>query len=327
MTKLSVLDLVPISQGSNAPQALANSLDLAQKAESLGYNRFWVAEHHNNLNLASSATSVVLAHIAAKTQSIRIGSGGVMLSNHSTLAIAEQFGTLEALHPNRVDLGLGRAPGGDEAAAAALRHRRGTFQDDVAEVLHYFEPRSAGQAVQAIPGVGLRVPVWILGSTTASALLAAKLGLPYVFALHFASEHLDQAIALYRDKFAPSQYLDKPYIIISLNVVAAETDYEAKFLFSSAQQAFINKSLDKADGIPPPVEGYEDKLSSEQRSLLDKRGSCALVGGPKTIELGLNAFLDRTGADELLIMNKIFDHASRLRSYKIISNNIGYLNV
>ncbi len=323
MATLSVLDLSPIVEGGTASQSLANSLDLARHAERLGYRRYWVAEHHNMPGIASAATAVVIAHIAGGTKTIRVGAGGIMLPNHAPLVIAEQFGTLAALHPGRIDLGLGRAPGTDMLTARALRRNMGdgvdTFPQDVVELMHYFEPAKEGQRVRAVPGEGQEVPVWILGSSLYGAQLAAMLGLPYAFASHFAPAELERAVDVYRSRFQPSQHLDRPYVMLGLNVVAAPTDTQATLLFSSLQQAFVNLRTGHPGPLPPPVEGYAEGLDPMARSILGQALSCAIVGSPETVRQGLDAFLARTGADELMVTAQVFDHAARVRSFEILA--------
>ena len=321
MTKLSVLDLSPIIQGGDARLALRSSLDLARHAERLGYNRFWMAEHHNMPGIASAATAVALASIGAGTDTIRIGAGGIMLPNHAPLMVAEQFGTLAALYPGRVDLGLGRAPGTDQATAHALRrHLAGgadNFPQDVVELLHWFEAAKPGQAVRAVPGAGLDVPVWILGSSTFGAQLAAMLGLPYAFASHFAPGELDRAIGIYRERFQPSERLAKPYVMLGMTVVAADTDTEARRLFTSLQQSFLALRTGMPGPLPPPVDDMESRLDSSAKAMLAGALSCAAIGSPVTVKASLDAFIARTGADELMITSSVFDHAARLRSFEI----------
>jgi luciferase family oxidoreductase group 1 len=324
MATLSILDLSPIVAGGTASQSLANSLDLARHAERLGYKRYWVAEHHNMPGIASAATAVVIAHIAGGTKTIRVGAGGIMLPNHAPLVIAEQFGTLAALHPGRIDLGLGRAPGTDMLTARALRRNMGdgvdTFPQDVVELMRYFEPAEEGQRIRAVPGEGQKVPVWILGSSLYGAQLAAILGLPYAFASHFAPAELDHAIEVYRTRFQPSEQLDKPYVMLGLNVVAAPTDAEAKRLFSSQQQAFVNLRTGRAGPLTPPVQDYEQNLDPAAKATLDQALSQAVVGSPETVVQGVDAFIRRTGADELMVTAQIFDHAARVRSYEILTD-------
>ena len=324
MTKLSVLDLAPIVQGSTAGAALANSLDLARHAEKLGYNRFWLAEHHNMPGIASAATAVVIAHVAAGTKTIRVGSGGIMLPNHAPLMVAEAFGTLAELHPGRIDLGLGRAPGTDMQTAYALRRAMtggaDNFPKDVVELIGYFEPAVENQAVRAVPGAGADVEMWILGSSLFGAQLAAHLGLPYAFASHFAPGDMEGAIEIYKDRFRPSQRLDKPYVMLGLNVIAAETDDEAKFLFTSLQQAFANLRLGRPGKMPPPVKDL--KLDPMIEDQLAQALSCSVVGGPEKVKAGIAAFAKRTGANELMVTGSVFDHAKRVRSFEIAAQAI-----
>ncbi len=323
MTTLSVLDLSPIVEGSDARQALHNSRDLARHAERLGYHRFWMAEHHNMPGIASAATAVALAFVGGGTSTIRLGSGGIMLPNHSPLIIAEQFGTLASLYPGRIDLGIGRAPGTDQLTARALRRHLSSgvdnFPQDVVELLHYFEPAKPGQAVRAIPGAGLDIEPWILGSSTYGAQLAAMLGLPYAFASHFAPAEMKQALAIYRQQFQPSERLAKPYVMMGLNVVAADTDREAKFLQTSLQQAFIALRFGNPGPLPPPVDDIESRLDPMARSMINNMLSTAVVGSPQTVRAELEAFAARTGADELIVTGSIYDHAARVRSFEIIA--------
>jgi luciferase family oxidoreductase group 1 len=321
MTKLSVLDLSPIVEGGNAAQALHNSRDLAGHAERLGYTRYWMAEHHNMPGVASAATAVALAFVAAGTSTIRIGAGGIMLPNHAPLVIAEQFGTLAALYPGRVDLGIGRAPGTDQLTARALRRTLiaddEAFPQDVIELMNYFRPAQPGQVVRAVPGAGTEVPVWILGSSLYGASLAAALGLPFAFASHFAPAELDRALALYRERFRPSDYLDRPYAMAGLTVVGAETEDQAKLLSTSLLQAFVNLRTGRAGPLPPPRPGFEEMLEPQARAMLAHSLSCAVIGDPGQVKAGLAAFAERTGADELIVTSQIFDHAARLRSFEI----------
>jgi luciferase family oxidoreductase group 1 len=323
MTELSVLDLSPVPEGSGVSQSLANTLDLARHAEALGYKRYWLAEHHNMPGIASAATAVVIGHVAAGTKTIRVGAGGIMLPNHAPLVIAEQFGTLSALFPGRIDLGLGRAPGTDMATARALRRNLEAgvdgFPSDVVELMTYFQPAQSTQHVRAVPGEGEDVKVWILGSSTYGAQLAAILGLPYAFASHFAPAEMESAIDIYRTQFQPSDHLAKPRLMLGLNVVAAGTDAEAKLLFSSLQQAFVNLRSGRPGKLPPPVENYFENLDGMARSMLLQALSCAIVGGPETVRRGLEAFIRRTGADELMVTAQIFDHAARKRSFEILA--------
>jgi len=319
---LSVLDLSPICEGGDAAQSFRNSLSLAQRVEQMGYRRYWLAEHHGMPGIASAATAVLLAHIGAGTSTIRIGAGGVMLPNHSPLVIAEQFGTLESLYPGRIDLGLGRAPGSDQRTAQALRRDLDShpdqFPQDVIELMDFMS-KAPRQSVMAVPGRGLEVPIWILGSSTFGAQLAAHLGLPYAFASHFAPQQLMQAIQIYRETFKPSAQLAKPYVMLGFNIFAAETDKEAQFHASSWQQAFVNLRSGRPGRLPPPVEGYIDNVGPSERALLDSVLSCAAVGAPDTVRAGLQAFVERTGADELMVTTQVFDHAARLRSYEIVA--------
>jgi luciferase family oxidoreductase group 1 len=321
MIPFSVLDLSPITQGSNASQSLRNTLDLARHTEKLGYQRYWLAEHHSMPGIASAATSVVIGHVAAGTSRIRVGAGGIMLPNHSPLVIAEQFGTLEALFPGRIDLGLGRAPGSDQTAARALRRNLATdpdqFPHDVVELLRYLGPPAPGQPVIAVPGAGSNVPLWILGSSLFGAQVAAALGLPFAFASHFAPAMLTEAIDIYRARFRPSAQLDQPYVMLGFNVFAAETDEEALLLASSMQQAFVNLRTGRPGQLPAPVEGYANQLPPAARALLDDVLSCSAIGSPATVRESLVAFVARTRPQELMITSQIFAHAARLHSYKI----------
>jgi luciferase family oxidoreductase group 1 len=320
MIPLSVLDLAPIAEGSDAAHALRNTLDLARHAERWGYGRYWLAEHHGMPGIASAATAVVIAHVAAGTSTIRVGAGGIMLPNHSPLVIAEQFGTLASLHPGRIDLGLGRAPGSDQAVARALRRDPAaaeSFPDDVAELLAYFRPAAPDQLVRAVPGAGLDVPVWILGSSLFGARLAAAFGLPYAFASHFAPRLLVQAIETYRADFRPSDRLARPYLMLGLNVFAADSDDEARRLFSSLQQAFVNLRRGHPGPLPPPVDDFDRQLTPMDRLGIAEMLACSVVGSPETVQRGIAQFVAATGADELMITSQIFDHTARLRSYEI----------
>jgi luciferase family oxidoreductase group 1 len=323
MVPLSVLDLAPITEGSDAGQALRNSLDLARHAEALGYRRFWMAEHHNLPGIASAATAVALAHVGAGTSSIKIGAGGIMLPNHAPLVIAEQFGTLAALHPGRVELGLGRAPGSDQITNRAVRRNLNgdvdEFPRDVVELMSYFQPAEPGQAVQAVPGAGLEVPIWILGSSTYGAQLAAYLGLPFAFASHFAPAMMMPAMKIYRERFRPSAQLALPHVMLGVVVVAAETDEEARFLFSSLQQSSLNNRTGHPGRVPPPVADFEASLDPYARAILADALGAAIVGSPDTVRRGLEDFVGRTGADELMVTANIFDHAKRKRSFEIVA--------
>jgi luciferase family oxidoreductase group 1 len=323
MIPFSVLDLSPIVEGSDAAQSLRNTLDLAQHAERWGFQRYWLAEHHGMAGIASAATAVVMAHVAGGTSRIRVGAGGIMLPNHSPLVIAEQFGTLESLFPGRIDLGLGRAPGSDQATARALRRDLNAdpneFPQDVVELMHYFDPVSEGQRVRAVPGAGLKVPIWILGSSLFGAQLAAQLGLPFAFASHFAPAQMMQAIEVYRSRFRPSEQLARPYVMLGFNVFAADSDEQAQLLSSSMQQAFVNLRSGRPSRLQPPVAGYEERLTPPERAILEQTLSCSAIGAPGTVRQALEAFVARTGADELMITSQIFDHKARLRSYEITS--------
>jgi luciferase family oxidoreductase group 1 len=324
---LSVLDLAPVPQGSSPGEALRNSRRLARHVEALGYRRFWMAEHHNMTGIASAATAVALAYVAEDTTTIRLGAGGIMLPNHAPLTIAEQFGTLESLYPGRIDLGLGRAPGGDMATARALRRTlagdEDRFPQDVAELQAYFAEVQPGQQVRAVPGAGLKVPIWILGSSTYGAQLAAYLGLPFAFASHFAPALLDQALTIYRNRFQPSEQLQRPYAMAALSVFAAETDEEAQVLATSQQQAFVNLRTGRPGPLPPPKPGYAESLPPPARALIDDYLSCAVIGGPETVRAGLEAFAARTGADELMITSNMFDFDKRMRSFEIAAGAWG----
>ena len=324
MAKLSVLDLAPIVEGSTTKQALDNSLDLARHTERLGYHRFWLAEHHNMPGIASAATAVVIAHVAAGTKTIRVGAGGIMLPNHAPLMVAEAFGTLAELHPGRIDLGLGRAPGTDQATMRALRRNLGgadTFPQDVVELMNWFEPPVPGQTIQAVPGSGAEVEIWILGSSLFGAQLAAHLGLPYAFASHFAPGDMEGAIQIYRERFRPSPRLQKPYVMLGVNVIGAETDDEAKLLFTSIQQAFANLRLGRPGKMPPPKADLQ--LDPMVEHGIAQALSCSVVGGPEKVKRGIAEFIERTGADELMVTGSVWDHQKRLRSYEIAAAAIG----
>ena len=322
MIPFSVLDLSPITQDGDAAQSFRNTLDLAQHAERWGYQRYWLAEHHGMPGIASAATAVLIGHVAGGTSKIRVGAGGIMLPNHSPLVVAEQFGTLESLYPGRIDLGLGRAPGSDQTTARALRRNLASdadeFPRDVVELMDYFAGESQN-AVRAVPGQGLNMPIWILGSSLFGAQLAAALGLPYAFASHFAPQQMMQAVALYRANFRPSERLAKPYVMLGFNVFAADSDEEAAFRATSMQQAFVNLRSGRPARLPPPVAGYPELVGPQERALLDSVLSCSAIGAPRTVRASLNAFIERTGADELMITSQIYDHSARLRSYEITS--------
>jgi luciferase family oxidoreductase group 1 len=323
MIPLSVLDLSPILQGSDAATALANSADLARHAEQLGFNRYWLAEHHNMPGIASAATAVVIGHVAAATKTIRVGAGGIMLPNHAPLVIAEQFGTLAALFPGRIDLGVGRAPGTDPRTALALRRSLDgdiqNFPNDVMELIGYLGDPQPGQAVRAVPGTGSHVPVWLLGSSLYGAQAAAALGLPYAFASHFAPAELEQAIAIYRAQFQPNARNPRPYLMLGLNVVAADTDAEARRLFTSLQQAFINLRTGRPAPLPPPIDAIAPLLADPRLGMmLDSALACAVVGSADTVKAGLDAFIARHQPDELMVTAQIYDHTARKRSYEIL---------
>jgi luciferase family oxidoreductase group 1 len=323
MVPLSILDLSPVVEGGNPGQSLRNSRSLAQAAERLGYRRYWLAEHHNMTGVASAATSVAIGFVAQGTSTIRVGAGGVMLPNHAPLIIAEQFGTLEALYPGRIDLGVGRAPGTDQATARALRRNLAgdvdQFPQDVVELLAYLKPAQPNQLIQAVPGAGSNVPVWVLGSSLFGAQLAAALGLPFAFASHFAPAMMEQALAIYRQRFQASEYLDKPHAMLGLNVVAAETDDEAKRLFTSLQQAFINLRTGRPGPLPPPVEDIEQRLAASGFAGGSEMLSMAVVGSPATVRDGLERFVARYGPDEVMITAQIFEHAARVRSLELVA--------
>lgn len=319
---LSILDLAPIAEGASVGDALRNSLDLAQHAESWGYRRFWLAEHHNAIGIASAATSVVIAHVAGGTTTIRVGAGGVMLPNHPPIVIAEQFGTLEALHPGRIDLGLGRAPGTDRLTIAALRRdvtAADTFPQDVIELQRYLADAAPGQLVQATPGAGSNVPLWILGSSLYGAQLAAALGLPYAFASHFMPDALLPALEVYRERFEPSEQLQEPYAMVGANVVVADTDEEARRLFTSVQQSFANILRGRRGKLPPPIDDIEDYWTPEEKARASSMLARSFVGSPAKVRAGLEAFAAETRADELIVAAAVHDHAARLRSYALLA--------
>jgi luciferase family oxidoreductase group 1 len=319
MPLLSVLDLSPIIEGGDAALAFRNTADLAQHAERWGYHRYWLAEHHNLPGIASAATAVVIGHVAGQTKTIRVGAGGIMLPNHAPLLIAEQFGTLESLYPGRIDLGLGRAPGSDQRTARALRRSLGssgdTFPQDVIELQSYFAGTNIG--IEAVPGTGLNVPLYLLGSSDFSARLAAELGLPFAFASHFAPDYLEVALHLYRREFQPSAQLDKPYVIIGAGVFAAETDAEARRLLSSAQLQFLSLIRGRPGKLPPPVDSIDSHCTPAERAAIDARTRCSAVGSPETVRRRLRELLEQTGADEIIATGQIYDHAARLRSFEI----------
>ncbi|WP_454743095.1 LLM class flavin-dependent oxidoreductase [Cupriavidus necator] len=318
----SVLDLAPIPEGSDAGQAMRNSLDLARHAEQLGYHRFWLAEHHNMPGIASAATAVLIGYVASGTQTIRVGSGGVMLPNHSPLVIAEQFGTLASLYPGRIDLGLGRAPGTDQSTARALRRHLSadsadTFPQDVEELQAYFDDVRPGQRLRAVPGAGLKVPLWLLGSSLFSAQLAAAMGLPFAFASHFAPGFMRQAVDLYRRTFRPSQALEQPYVMLGLNVFAADTSDEARRLFSSLQQQFLALVRGTPGQLRPPVDDIESMWTESEADHIRRSLACSVVGDPGTVRAGMQRFVDDLRPDELMLTGQIYDHQARLRSFAI----------
>jgi luciferase family oxidoreductase group 1 len=324
MIPLSVLDLSPVTEGSDAGQSLRNSADLARHVEKLGYKRFWMAEHHSMPGIASAATAVALAYVGSQTSTIRIGAGGIMLPNHAPLIIAEQFGTLESLYPGRVDLGLGRAPGTDQAAAYAMRRNLASdanqFPNDVVELVRYFKGE-AGR-VRAIPGEGLEIPLWILGSSLYGAELAAMLGLPYAFASHFAPQMMVEAIELYRHRFEPSGQLDAPYVMLGFNAIVADTDEEAELLATSVQQAFVALRTGNPIKFPPPNAGYADALPMEARAILRSVLSASAIGSPATARRQLDEFVARTRPDELIVTAQVYDHQARLRSYELLMDAV-----
>jgi luciferase family oxidoreductase group 1 len=320
-----VLDLSPIVQGGSAAAAFRNTLDLARHAERWGYTRFWVAEHHNMPGIASAATAVLISHVGAGTTRIRVGAGGIMLPNHAPLQVAEQFGTLESLFPGRVDLGLGRAPGTDTAAALALRRTLQAdpddFPNDVRELMAYFEAAQPGQRVRAVPGAGLRLPIWILGSSTFGAQVAAAFGLPFAFASHFAPAYMDEALAIYRQRFRPSDRLAKPYAMLGVNVVAADSDNEARFLASSGRQSFASLRAGRPIELPPPSKEWTREPDAAPTDA--DRTRVSFVGAPDAVAAGLREFIARTDADELIVVSHIYDHAARLRSYELTAAAMG----
>jgi luciferase family oxidoreductase group 1 len=324
MVPLSILDLAAIVEGSDAASALRHSLDLAQHAEAWGYKRFWLAEHHNMDGVASSATAVLIGHVAAGTKTIRVGSGGVMLPNHAPLVIAEQFGTLATLHPGRIDLGLGRAPGTDQLTARALRRHLNSneeddFARDVVELIAYLDAPQPGQAVRAIPGAGTQVPVWILGSSLYGAQLAAYLGLPYAFASHFAPDLLEQALDVYRETYRPSARWPEPHAMVGVNGVAADSDAEAARLLTSLQQRFLGMRRGVRGPLPRPVDSMDSLWNESERHGVQRMLAATASGGPDKVRRELQAIVERTGAKELIVAGAIHDHAARLRSYEILA--------
>jgi luciferase family oxidoreductase group 1 len=322
---LSILDLSPITEGHTAADALRNSLDLAQHAERWGYRRFWVAEHHNMPGIASAATAVVIAHLAGGTKTIRVGAGGIMLPNHAPLVVAEQFGTLESLFPGRIDLGLGRAPGTDQRTAHALRRTLATnpdaFPQDILELLSYFEPQDS-QAVRAVPGTGLRVPIYILGSSLFGAQVAAALGLPFAFASHFAAQQMIPAVRIYRERFAgsPVAQIDRPHVMLGVNVIVAETDDKARFLASSAKQASVSLRAGMPIKMPPPSDEWAQQVNTFDAARLDSLPSISFVGSLDTVRAGLTAFRAAMQPDELIILSQVYDHSARLRCLELVAD-------
>ena len=323
MVPLSVLDLSPITDGSTAAVSFRHTLDLAQHAERWGYKRYWIAEHHNMPGIASAATTLVMSHVAAGTTTIRVGAGGIMLPNHAPLLIAEQFGTLESLFPGRIDLGLGRAPGGDHATAHALRRTLHSdpdaFPHDVLELMSYFHPED-GQLVRAVPGSGLDIPIWILGSSLFGAQVAALMGLPFAFASHFAAAQMMAAIAIYRERFRSTGVIERPQVMLGINVVAANTDEEARFLATSGRQAFANLRRGMPTTLPPPNREFEQEILPFKGMRLEEMPSVSMVGSVETVREDLEIFIERTHVDELIVVSHIYDHTARLRSYEVLAN-------
>jgi len=329
MVPYSLLDLAPIVQGSNARQALLNSRTLAQAAEQEGYQRFWLAEHHNMTGIASAATAVVIGYVAEGTKQIRVGSGGIMLPNHSPLMVAEQFGTLASLYPGRIDLGLGRAPGTDQLTIQALRRYHDSvdqFPRDVQELQYYFQPATPDQAVRAVPGEGLKVPIWLLGSSLFSAQLAAALGLPFAFAAHFAPDHLQQALDLYRSRFRPSEQLSSPWCMAAIPLYAAETDEEARYLMTSVQQQFVALRRGTPGPLKPPVENLSKQYSAAELAAASHALREAVVGGPEQVREGIRAFVKRTGVNEIMFSAHIYDQEKRVQSVRIAAAACRALN-
>jgi luciferase family oxidoreductase group 1 len=320
MIPFSVLDLAPIREGGDAAEAFRNSRDLAQHAEKWGYLRYWLAEHHSLPGIGSAATSVLIGHVAGATEKIRVGAGGIMLPNHAPLVVAEQFGTLESLFPSRIDLALGRAPGSDAATARALRRyyeSADTFPQDVVELMSYFAPAKGDRRVRAVPGEGLSVPIYLLGSSAFSARLAAQLGLPFAFASHFAPEYLHVALDLYRREFNPSRQLQRPYAMIGAGIYVADSETEARRIFSSAQLQTLNLLRDRPGKLPPPVDDIEKRWDPDERIAINHRTRYAAVGAPENVQRRLGEILDETAADEIILTGQIFHHSSRLRSFEI----------
>ncbi|TVX93612.1 LLM class flavin-dependent oxidoreductase [Paenibacillus agilis] len=322
---LSVLDLSPIVEGSTAAESFRRTADLARHAEAWGYQRYWLAEHHNMPGIASSATSVLIGHVAANTTTIRVGSGGIMLPNHAPLVIAEQFGTLESLYPDRIDLGLGRAPGSDQLTAQALRRDTGRngqeFPELLDELRNYLRPASPLEnRVRAVPGEGLRIPIWLLGSSGFSARLAGDLGLPFAFASHFSPENTRPALEVYRNHFQPSEVLDAPYVIVTVNAIAADTDEEAERLATSAQQQFLSIIRNRPQKLQPPVDSMDEHWSEYEKMLVQRTLSTSIIGSPTTVKRKLTELVEATNANEIMLNSQIYDHGARLRSYELLSN-------
>jgi luciferase family oxidoreductase group 1 len=325
MLPLSILDLVPVVLGETPREALHKSLDLARQAERFGYTRYWVAEHHNMTGIASAATSVVIGYLASGTSTIRVGSGGIMLPNHAPLVIAEQFGTLASLYPDRIDLGLGRAPGTDPRTTLALRRdtlRRDSFPEEVLELQAFLAPAQPGQAVRAVPGAGMEVPLWILGSSTFGAELAAQLGLPYAFASHFAPDALFPALDIYRKQFRPSSQLDHPYAMVGVNVVAADTDEEARRLFTTVQQSFTNLVRSAGGKLQAPIDNIDEYWTPMEKHQASHMLKYSILGSAETVRNGLEEMVRSTSADELMIVTSIYDHPARVRSYEIVAGQV-----
>lgn len=328
MIQLSILELGRVRQGSDRRTALDQARELARHAETWGYRRFWVAEHHNMPTVTTAATSLVIAHVAAGTQTIRVGAGGIMLPNHAPYVIAEQFGTLETLFPGRIDLGLGRAPGTDQLTLRALRRdpsNSDNFPQDVQELQAFLGPLRPGQRIEAVPGSGTQVPLWILGSSLYGAQLAAELGLPYGFASHFAPQALDTALKVYRDRFKPSAQLDKPYALVGVNIVAAPTDAEARYLATSQQMSFTDMFRGARQLTQPPIANIDDYWTPQEKAQASQMLACSIVGSPDTVRAGMQAMIDRTGADELMVISDVFDPALRLRSFELIAGQAARL--
>jgi luciferase family oxidoreductase group 1 len=326
MIPFSVLDLAIVTEGSTLAKTIQNSRTLAVEGEKLGYKRFWMAEHHNMENIASSATSVLLGHVAEATKTIRVGSGGIMLPNHSPLIIAEQFGTLATMYPGRIDLGLGRAPGTDQTTADAIRPDRMSqvqqFPQNVKQLQRYLSAENSNSSVRAIPGEGTNVPIWILGSSTDSAFLAAELGLPYAFASHFAPQQLMPALRIYRERFKPSKQLNEPYVMPCINIISADTDAEADYLSTSMLQMFMGVITGERKPMPPPVDDMSTVWSPQQKMMVQQMLACSFIGSKESVLADLEAFIDQTGADELMVASYIYDFEQRLKSHRLIAEAV-----